>query len=65
MEWGWFPLVMYYGLKQGTHKFYPSDVSNLPEEMQDCPMERNASWTDAIPFIGSHGSSQSGILPSS
>ena len=64
LEWGWFPLVIYYGLKQGTHKFYPADTSNMPEEMQDCPVERIASWTDAVPFIGSHGSPQSGILPS-
>eukprot|EP01084_Bolivina_argentea_P098050 176248_1 len=60
LEWGWFPLVLYYGLRQGTHKFYPSDTTNLPDDMQDCPMERSASWTDAIPFIGSHGSAQSG-----
>ena len=65
LEWGWFPLVLYYGLKQGTHKFYPADTTNIPEDMQDCPMERIASWTDAVPFIGSHGSSRPGLLPSS
>ena len=63
LQWSWFPLVMYYGLKQGTHKFYPADTSNLPEEMQDMPMERGASWTDAIPLVGSHGSPQGGLLP--
>eukprot|EP01084_Bolivina_argentea_P053606 98407_1 len=64
LEWGWFPLVLYYGLRQGTHKFYPADTSNLPEEMKDVPMERTACWTDAVPLIGSHGAAKSGIMPS-
>mmetsp|Transcript_64912 Transcript_64912/g.103316 ORF Transcript_64912/g.103316 Transcript_64912/m.103316 type:complete len:126 (-) Transcript_64912:31-408(-) len=64
LEWGWFPLVLYYGLKQGTHKYYAADTSNLPEEMQDTPMERNAAWSDCVPFVGSHGSPKTGILPS-
>eukprot|EP00485_Elphidium_margaritaceum_P003553 CAMPEP_0202696598 /NCGR_PEP_ID=MMETSP1385-20130828/9890_1 /ASSEMBLY_ACC=CAM_ASM_000861 /TAXON_ID=933848 /ORGANISM="Elphidium margaritaceum" /LENGTH=125 /DNA_ID=CAMNT_0049352801 /DNA_START=72 /DNA_END=449 /DNA_ORIENTATION=- len=64
LEWGWFPLVIAIGLRQGTHKFYPSDTANVPDDMRDMPMERNASWTDAIPLVGSHGSSKPGILPS-
>merc|ERR1712087_175777 len=62
LEWAWFPLVLYYGLKKGTHKFYPGDAANVPEDMEGVPMERSASWTDAVPFVGSHGSSQGGMI---
>ena len=64
LEYGWMPLVIFYGLRQGTHKFYPNDTSHLPDDLKDVPMERLPSFTDAIPFFGSHGCEKCGILPS-
>ena len=64
LQYGWVPLVVYFGLKQGTHKYYPSSDTNLPVDMMDQQLERLPSWTDAIPIIGSHGSPKSGLFPS-
>lgn len=64
LQYGWVPLVVYFGLKQGTHKYYPTDESKIPADMMDQQLERVASWTDAIPLIGSHGSPKAGLLPS-
>lgn len=62
LEWSWIPFVIYYGLKQGTHKYYPSDPSQMPVDVQDMRLERPASWTDVVPFFGSHGAPQPGLL---
>ncbi|ETO12241.1 hypothetical protein RFI_25135 [Reticulomyxa filosa] len=64
LTWGWIPLCVYFGLKQGTHKYYPSEDLRLPEELAGTQFERKPSWTDTVPFIGSAGSGQSGLFSS-
>ncbi|ETO00578.1 hypothetical protein RFI_36861 [Reticulomyxa filosa] len=34
LTWGWIPLCVYFGLKQGTHKYYPSEDEHNSKESQ-------------------------------
>jgi len=65
LTWGWIPICVYFGLKQGTHKYYPNEDMNLPDQSVGTQLERKPSWTDIVPLLGSAGSSQSGLLSSS
>ena len=49
--WGWFPLVVYVGLQQGTHKFEkPGLDPNSPPD-GEAFLERAPSWTDCLPLF--------------
>merc|ERR1719427_762798 len=49
----WAPIVIYFGLKIGTHKFIREPSNGKPSMQPPQPLERKAVWTDVIPFIGS------------
>ena len=62
LGYSWIPVVIYYGLKQGTHKYYPGDDIDLPSDLQDTQLDRAPSWTDLLPFVGSAGCQNSGLF---
>ena len=63
LKYSWIPVVVYMGLKQGTHKYYSDDKIHIGDSIgNDVAFERKASWTDTIPIIGSHGASKPGLF---